>query len=249
MSESAHKALRLVLLVLAVGLAVVALWQFSFAPGVPAATPSMSVVSVAPTAAPTEAIGTDGAEQASEIGTCQVAELYIPELAPQEGEFNRWNVRQSRPEWQGDTPLPPRDARPGDPDPEGAFTDAFTLQWHDAGPRAADQVLIISHSSAWRKLPFNSLMVQGKKGIDASRLQHGAQIFLRTECSGTYWLQYQVYDVFTSDKPGFKHDPRVVGRDAMPGDLVLLTCLQPNEGPSTEVVGTRSRFVGVQKNL
>jgi hypothetical protein len=175
-----------------------------------------------------------------------VTELYIPSLRPEAGEYNRWNIRPSKPEWNGDTPLPPRGAEPGDPDPEGAFTDAFTLEWHEAGPDATDQVLIISHSSGWRKLPFNSLMVQGAKGAAASRLKSGALIYLRTACSGDYWLEYAVRPdgIFTSGKPGFQTDLRVVGDGPQPGDLVLLTCLQPDEGKSTEVVAVRGHYTG-----
>ena len=202
----------------------------------PASTPS---VAAGPQALPS-------ATPESEFGTCQVTELYVPSLRPSPGEFNHWKVRPSKPEWDGDTPLPPRDSNPGDPDPEGAWTDAFTLVWNDAGPSASDQTVIISHSSGWRSLPFNSLMVKGAEGQAASRLKPGDLVYLRTACSGDYWLEYSVRadGVFTSGKPGFQTDPRIVGEAPQPGDLVLLTCLQPEVGKSNEVVAVRSHYTG-----
>ena len=211
-------------------------------PSVSAPMPALSVqpsIVAEPSALPS-------ATPAQALSTCQVTELYIPSLQPAAGEFNRWNIRPSKPEWNGDTPLPPRDAQLGDPDPEGAFTDAFTLDWHVAGSDADDQVLIISHSSGWRDLPFNSLMTKGGEGEEASRVRPGDLAYLRTACSGEYWLEYEVLPdgVFTSGKPEFRWDSRIVGDGPRPGDLVLLTCLQPESGSSTKVVAIHGHHTG-----
>ena len=192
-----------------------------------------------PTAAASAPLPTSTASAAKvTFDTCAVDKMYIPELPLKKDERNRWNIIALTPEQDkaGDIPLPPRDSSLNDPSPPATLVSGYTVSYHTAGPKADDMVVIIGHSSPWRVLPFNSLMNQGKEGDEAPRVRKGEHIYLHTICSGKWWLEYVVNTTLTAGKPGFTSDPRIFGKTKKPGRLVLITCLQPEEGHSTQVV-------------
>lgn len=211
--------------------------------------PSSAPLDISVEPAPSATVVTSVPAKAKEVtfATCEVDKMRIPELVPlNKGEHNRWKIITLTPKQDaaGDIPLPPRGSSTWD-NPPKELTSGYTMTYHKAGPKAKDMVVVIGHSSRWNPLAFNSLINQGKKGKQAARVQAGWHIYLHTKCSGKWWLEYRVAETFTSGKPGFTTDPRIFGTTKMPGRLALITCLQPAEGPSTQVVATIAEYQGV----
>lgn len=189
------------------------------------------------------------------FATCEVDKMRIPELVPlNKGERNRWKIITLTKEQdaEGDIPLPPPGSSTWD-NPPKELTSGYTMKYHTAGPKAKDMVVVIGHSSRWNPLAFNSLINQGKEGKRAARVKVGWRIYLHTTCSGKWWLDYVVTRTVTSGKPGFTTDPRIFCLTdertsctaKVPGRLALITCLQPAEGRSTQVVATIGEYKGV----
>lgn len=194
----------------------------------------------APTASPVQKVS---------FATCKVDGMYIPDLPLKKDERRKWDIISLNPQQDatGDIPLPPRDSSLSDPNPPAALVSGYTVTYHTAGPKADDMVAIIGHSSPWRVLPFNSLMNQGKEGEEAPRVKVGQRIYLHTTCSGEWWLDYEVDETLTASKPAFTSDPRIFGTTKMPGRVAVITCLQPKEGPSHEVVAIIGQYQGLVK--
>lgn len=212
-------------------------------------------ISVQPT--PSATVVTPVPAKAKEVtfATCEVDKMRIPQLPLRKGERNHWKIITLTKEQDaaGDIPLPPRGSSTWD-NPPKELTSGYTMRYHTAGPKAKDMVVVIGHSSRWNPLAFNSLINQGKEGKQAARVQVGWRIYLHTTCSGKWWLDYAVTRTFTSGKPGYTTDRRIFcltddKRSScaakVPGRLALITCLQPAEGPSTQVVATIAEYQGV----
>lgn len=206
----------------------------------PAMTETPTPAASAPVVPPTQKVT---------FPTCEVDGMYIPDLPLKKDERRKWDIIPLTPQQDltGDIPLPPHDSSLSDPNPPAALVSGYTVKYHTAGPEADDMVAVIGHSSPWRVLPFNSLMNQGKEGEEAPRMKVGQRVYLHTTCSGKWWLEYVVGKTLTAGKPEFTSDPRIVGKKKQPGRLALITCLQPEEGHSTQVVAIMGRLKGVVK--
>lgn len=206
----------------------------------PGMTEAPTPVASAPTVPPTEKVS---------LKSCDVDGMYIPGLPLKKGERRKWDIITLNPQQDaiGDIPLPPRDSSLSDPNPPAALVSGYTLKYHLAGSNPDDMVVVVGHSSPWRVLPFNSLMNQGKEGEEAPRVKVGQRIYLHTTCSGEWWLDYGVDETLTAGKPAFTSDPRIFGTTKMPGRVAVITCLQPKEGPSHEVVAIIGQYQGLVK--
>ncbi len=227
-----------------IGLALIigsSLWPSS--PAQETVNPTMTEPATPPASVPTPTQTKGGVT----FATCDVDKMSIPDLPLKKGERNKWDIIPLTPQQDatGNIPLPPADSSLSDPHPPAALVSGYTVKYHQAGPKADDMVAIIGHSSPWRVLPFNSLMNQGKQGGEAPRVKVGQRVYLHTTCSGKWWLEYEVGDAFTAGKPAFASDPRIFGTEKMPGWLALITCLQPKEGHSTQVVAITGQLKGV----
>ena len=236
-------ALRIAIIAVLAGLALVVvglLWKP--APrelSNPTMTESPAPASSAPTVSPPT--------QKVSFATCRVNGMYIPDLPLKKDERRKWDIISLTPQQDatGDIPLPPRESSLTDSNPPAALVSGYTVKFHTAGPKSDDMVVVIGHSSPWRVLPFNSLMNQGKEGAEAPRVKVGQRIYLHTACSGKWWLEYIVGKTLTAGKPAFTSDPRIFGKSKKPGRLALITCLQPKEGHSTQVVAIIGQLKGV----
>lgn len=107
------------------------------------------------------------------------------------------------------------------------------------GTNAQSNAVLAGHSSYDLPTVFNKLYPQGESLV-------GRQVLVRTEASGSQWLDYQIQNVYqpTKDKLPYMEE---VWRST-PGRLILITCEQEGNGVSTHNFVVVAQLKGVQSS-
>lgn len=92
------------------------------------------------------------------------------------------------------------------------------------GTSATDVVVIAGHTAAGRPAVFNKLY---DGSADHHNVEIGDSLYVRTEASGTRWLEYKATDLHDPEKEGLSNDPAIWGTAAQPGRLLTISCIQP----------------------
>ncbi|EFK55592.1 hypothetical protein KBP53_09920 [Corynebacterium genitalium ATCC 33030] len=108
------------------------------------------------------------------------------------------------------------------------------------GTNADDIVVIAGHAAAGVPAVFDALY---DVRADRHTVAPGDALYLRTEESGDKWLKYQATDLHSPEKEGLSQAAEIWGDAPMPGRLLTISCVQPNN-PFQQ--STRNAVVGWQ---
>lgn len=104
------------------------------------------------------------------------------------------------------------------------------------GTDTSTNVVVAGHSSYDLITVFNKLYPQGQSLI-------GRQVLIRTETSGSRWLDYQVQNVYEPSKDQLPYMAEIW--QPTPGRLILVTCAQEGNGVSTHNFVVVAQFKGI----
>ncbi|MDY5786351.1 MAG: hypothetical protein SPK16_09760, partial [Corynebacterium sp.] len=92
------------------------------------------------------------------------------------------------------------------------------------GTDSTDVVVIAGHTGAVVPAVFNKLY-DGR--ANKHRIALGDKLYIRTDKSANFWLEYTATDLHEPEKAGLSQSADIWGTTATPGRLLTISCIQP----------------------